>query len=133
VDAELLRPLLDRGERPHVRLAGFRLLTARDARTRILTDLSLADDDQLGERARLDLKVFVDLVLPNAYLTPSADDEIARLLERGTHGLRTAQVLALRSALGLPPLPAAAPAQEPEPPAAPARKRRFSFFRRSRA
>ena len=122
VDIDLLRPLLDRGESPHVRLAGFRLLTARDARTRILTDLALAEDDQLGERARLDLKVFVDLVLPNAYLTPSGDDEIARLLARGTHGLRTAQELALRSALGLPPLPAAAPA-----------RRRFSFFRRSRA
>ena len=133
VDIDLLRPLLYRGESPHVRLAGFRLLTERDARTRILTDLALAEDDQLGERARLDLKVFVDLVLPNAYLTPSADDEIARLLERGTHGLRTAQELALRSALGLPPLPAAAPTQEPLPAAAPARKRRFSFFRRSRA
>ncbi|MDR6614000.1 HEAT repeat domain-containing protein [Leifsonia sp. 1010] len=140
VDIDLLRSLLHRGESPHVRLAGFRLLTARDARTRILTDLTLAEDDQLGERARLDLKVFVDLILPNAYLTPNADDEIARLLEPGTHGLRTAQELALRSALGLPPLPDAAPTQgplpaaarEPLPAAAPARKRRFSFFRRSR-
>lgn len=112
-----LRALLDAAQPAPTRRAALLLLVARDRETRLLAALALTDDPLLGERARDDLRTFVDRDLPRAYLRLDPDqlDAARAHLAQNTHGLTGRGESALRSAIGLPPVDAREPEPEPKP------------------
>ncbi|GLZ60922.1 hypothetical protein [Micromonospora sp. NBRC 107095] len=59
LDPEMLEALLRPGNAPHVRFAGYRLLTSADAWQRLATNLRLIDDPdaRLCAGARADISV----------------------------------------------------------------------------
>ncbi|MFF2053109.1 hypothetical protein ACFVU2_16020 [Leifsonia sp. NPDC058194] len=101
-----LHALLDASRPDPTRRAALRLLVARDHVTRLLTDLAVTGDPLLGDRARDDLRTFVEVDLPRSYLhlEPKEVARASELLALGTHGLAARRESDLRSAIGLPPV-----------------------------
>lgn len=107
LDPGMLQALLGPGNPPHVRFAGYRLLTAGNAWQRLITNLRLiADpDDRLRGSARADLTGWLDRQAATTYHGPSRERaaELDKLIERARPILGEHKVRLLRFHAGLPP------------------------------
>ncbi len=106
LDPEMLGALLSPTNAPHVRFAGYRLLTAGTAWQRLATNLRLIDDfdDRLRGTARADITTWLDRQAASTYRGPSRDRaaELAELIERSRPILGEKTVRSLRFHAGLP-------------------------------
>lgn len=106
LDPGMLETLLSAGNAPHVRLAGYRLLTGGDAWRRLATNLRLIDDpdDRLRGSARADITGWLDRQAATTYHGPSGDRgaELDELIERSREILDEHKVRLLRFHAGLP-------------------------------
>ncbi|WP_228769726.1 hypothetical protein [Actinokineospora alba] len=73
LDMSFLLRQLGVDQPPHSRFAAYRLLTARDAWTRIETNLALLDDAYLGGRAHADIASWLRNSAATSYLVPTAE------------------------------------------------------------
>ncbi|WP_247683690.1 hypothetical protein [Micromonospora sp. D93] len=106
LDPEMLEALLGPGNAPHVRFAGYRLLTLANAWQRLATNLRLIDDpdDRLRVGARADISVWLNRQAATTYHGPSDDRaaELDKLIERARPILDEDKVRLLRFHAGLP-------------------------------
>ena len=106
MDSQMLRNLLGPGNAPHVRFAGYRLLTGGDAWQRLATNLRLIDDpdDRLRIRSRADITTWLDRQAVTTYHMPSRDRgaELDTLIEHARPILGDPKVRLLRFHTGLP-------------------------------
>jgi hypothetical protein len=107
VDRHVLEALLRPGTSPHVRFAGYRLLTAGDAWRRLATNLRLIDDpdERLRVNSRADIAAWLDRDAATTYRAPSPDRaaELDRLIDCGRPILGDHKVRLLRFHVGLAP------------------------------
>jgi hypothetical protein len=105
LDPEMLQALLSSGNAPHVRFAGYRLLTAGDAWQRLSTNLRLTDDpdDRLRGSARADIAAWLDRQAATTYHGPCQGRaaELDKLIERSRPILGEHKVRLLRFHVGL--------------------------------
>ncbi|MEH1166458.1 hypothetical protein V6V47_13825 [Micromonospora sp. CPCC 205539] len=106
LDPEMLEALLRPGNAPHVRFAGYRLLTWGSAWQRLATNLRLVDDpdDRLRVGARADISSWLDRQAATTYHGPSGDRaaEVDKLIEGARPILGEHKVRLLRFHAGLP-------------------------------
>jgi hypothetical protein len=106
LDPGMLQALLGPGNPPHVRFAGYRLLTAGNAWQRLITNLRLIDDadDRLRGSARADLTAWLDRQAATTYHGPSREHaaELDKLIEHARPILGEHKVRLLRFHAGLP-------------------------------
>jgi hypothetical protein len=106
LDPGMLGALLSPGNAPHVRFAGYRLLTVGDAWQRLATNLRLIDDpdERLRVSARADITTWLDRQAATTYHGPSRDrgTELDKLIERAHPILGEHKVRQLRFHAGLP-------------------------------
>ncbi|MBG6066347.1 hypothetical protein IW248_002634 [Micromonospora ureilytica] len=106
LDPEMLEALLRPGNAPHVRFAGYRLLTLANAWQRLATNLRLIDDpdDRLRAGARADISAWLNRQAATTYHGPSGDRaaELDKLIERARPILDEDKVRLLRFHAGLP-------------------------------
>ncbi|MDG9678942.1 hypothetical protein [Micromonospora sp. DH14] len=106
LDPEMLEALLRPGNAPHVRFAGYRLLTLANAWQRLATNLRVIDepDDRLRAGARADISVWLNRQAATTYHGPSRDRaaELDKLIERARPILDEDKVRLLRFHAGLP-------------------------------
>jgi HEAT repeat protein len=111
LDPGMLETLLSVGNAPHVRFAGYRLLTGGDAWHRLTTNLRLIDDpdDRLRISARADIATWLDRQAPTTYHQPSRarGAELDKLIEHAhlILGERTVRLLRFHSGLPHPTAP----------------------------
>ncbi|GAB3959309.1 hypothetical protein GCM10027614_78530 [Micromonospora vulcania] len=105
LDPEMLEALLRPGNAPHVRFAGYRLLTLVNAWQRLATNLRLVDDpdDRLRVGARADISSWLDRQAATTYHSPSRNlaAELDNLIERARPILGEDRVRLLRFHAGL--------------------------------
>jgi hypothetical protein len=106
LDPGMLEALLSLGNPPHVRFAGYRLLTVENAWQRLVTNLRLIDDpdDRLSGSARADLTAWLDRQAATTYHGPSRERaaELDKLIEQARPILGEHKVRLLRFHAGLP-------------------------------
>jgi hypothetical protein len=106
LDPAMLAALLGPGNAPHVRFAGYRLLTGGDAWQRLATNLRLIDDpdDRLRNSARADIGAWLDRQAATTYHRPSRDRaaELERLIGPAGPILGERTVRLVRFHAGLP-------------------------------
>jgi hypothetical protein len=111
LDPGTLRALLSAGNAPHVRFAGYRLLTGGDAWQRLATNLRLIDDpeDRLRISARADIATWLDRQAATTYHQPSRARaaELEQLIDRARPilGEHTVRLLRFHAALPRPTTP----------------------------
>lgn len=105
LDSGLLDALLQPRNPPHLRMAGYRLLTAKDVWLRLATNLRLIDDPdpRLRAHARADIATWLDRQAATSYRGPSAVQaaELDTLITRATPELDEHRVRLLRFHTGL--------------------------------
>lgn len=105
LDSGLLDALLQPLNPPHLRMAGYRLLTAKDVWLRLATNLRLVDDPdpRLRAHARADIATWLHRQAATAYRGPSPAQatELDTLITRATPQLDEHQVRLLRFHTGL--------------------------------
>ncbi|HVQ93605.1 MAG TPA: hypothetical protein VMU51_21390 [Mycobacteriales bacterium] len=106
LDPEMLAALLSPDNAPHVRLAGYRLLTVGNAWQRLATNLQVINDpdDRLRLSARADITTWLDRQAATTYHRPSGDRaaELDKLIERSRPILGEHKARLLRFHAGLP-------------------------------
>jgi hypothetical protein len=106
LDPGILGALLGPGNAPHVRFAGYRLLTVGNPWQRLATNLRLIDDpdERLRIGARADITAWLDRQAATTYHGPSRDRaaELDKLIERSRPILGEHKVRLLRFHAGLP-------------------------------
>jgi hypothetical protein len=105
LDPSMLNALLESYNPPHVRFAGYRLLTGADAWQRLATNLRLLDDPdpRLRVTSRADIANWLDHDAATTYRTPDPDraGELDRLTEQARPVLGEHKVRMLRFHAGL--------------------------------
>ncbi len=105
LDSRHLWHLLRTGERTHTRVGAYRLLRARDAWTRLATNLELLGDEseELRMRARMDILGWLANEAASTYQAPTPElaSELTRAIEARSEQLGRATTKALRFHVGV--------------------------------